>query len=104
LKIVWSSGAKAPEKMHLTPVKWAACSCSRTQTSSWYSNDLLLNSSSAITNCFRMEACLELILASQCKPWRCSSFVPPLSVERPHLGKSRVGAWLQETLHVCHVH
>jgi hypothetical protein len=36
----------------------------------WYSNDfLILNSSSANANCSRMEACLVLILASQCKPW-----------------------------------
>jgi hypothetical protein len=49
------------------PDKWAVWSCSQSQTSCWYSNDFLLNSSRAITNCFRMEACLELILASQCK-------------------------------------
>jgi hypothetical protein len=73
LKIVWSSqGAKAPEKMHLAPEKWAAwCwhawSYSQSQTSSWYPNDFLWNSSSAIANCFRMEACLEPILASQWK-------------------------------------
>jgi hypothetical protein len=29
--------------------------------------DIPMNSSSAIANCFRMEACLELILVSQCK-------------------------------------
>jgi hypothetical protein len=34
------------------PDKWAVWSCSQSETSIWYSNDFLLNSSRAMANCF----------------------------------------------------
>jgi hypothetical protein len=61
----WSKSSRE-NAFDLAPDKWAAWSCSQSQTRSWYSNDFLLNSSSAIANYFRM-ACLVLILASHCK-------------------------------------
>jgi hypothetical protein len=69
---LWSKSS--PKKMHLAPTKWAAWQCLELFTEpgkygSWYSNDFFIErlQSNSIANCFRMEACLELILASQCK-------------------------------------